>query len=383
MTSHPDQGFPLYYVENKRQEQIFWARYVDVGVAFFGVHIYALASIIHGNLAAESSSKLWWLITQSVLSPLLMAPYLHQRRMKAWKQDALMISTEFEALWKYWQWMGSSAKRKVYSFLFLSAIVILFLCCGVLSTIMAMVMAYAILAWVDVDAPIQRETLEAFQRRATTVAATVVWCKQQPTRRSILGIIRRYTYFVRIQYIAPSSGEHVVKDIRSKLLYEDLTRHGNIDSSSSSIEILVDPEYPLSGYPSLQFIWDLHHSWSLCTWHICCFVAIWFYFCTAALALDIDLDDPPEESAVSFGIIFITPMLLLPHASVLRRREYNQSLLDLYEKGSVVEMAPGKNVCFSNRSVADRDDEPFRAEDSYSGSSSSGSESYESNNEAV
>jgi hypothetical protein len=330
MPDQPNRGLPLYYVENKRQEQIFWAKYVDIGIAFFGLNIYFLAAFIYGNLMVEDVGRH---MVQTSLAPLLMAPYLvvqaqvqHQRRIHMWHQDPLLLSSEFETLWRYWHRLGTTIRRKIYTLVFLSGIVILYFCCGVMTVMLALAMIYSIVGWVDAEAPIQNETLQTFQNRATKVSATVV----RHWRKSAQSVLATRKYFVRIQYTAPT-GERVVKDVRSKLLFEDLERNGNDD-----IEVLVDEQYPLSGYPTLQFLSDFHHSWSLCTWHVACFGSMWLYLFMAAVALDVDLDDSPEESAISFGIMFITPILLLPHASVMRRKEYDHYLRELRERGEVV-----------------------------------------------
>jgi hypothetical protein len=103
------------------------------------------------------------------------------------------------------------------------------------------------------------------------------------------------------------------------------------------LEVLVDPHFPLSGYPTKQFFWDLHNSWPLWYWQGASFAVLWFYLISACLTLDIDLDYPPEELIIPSAIIFLGPTLLLPHASVWRRNAYHKYLLRLYGTGNIVD----------------------------------------------
>jgi hypothetical protein len=336
----PYIGFPLHYIENKRQELLFWAQYVDVGIAFFGLHIFFLAAFLHAKLSADSSEDFWNAMLQATLSPLLMTPYLvvqtrvnHQKRVQAWKDDPMLVTTEFESLSKYWNWMGSTIWQNIYRILFLLGVCTMFLCCGWTALVLGLGMVYCIVEWVDAEAPVQRETLQIFQRQAKPVSASVNKYWREPSRSLFFGITK---YYVRISYLAPS-GHAVTKDIQSKVMYEECVHHR---SNSASIEVLVDPKFPLSGYPTLQFFWDFHHSWPLCYWHLTSFVTMWFYLITSCLALDVDLDYPPEELILPVAIIFTCPLLMLPHASFWRRKQHSQYLQRLYETGTVIDQAP-------------------------------------------
>jgi hypothetical protein len=335
LAQDPEIGFPLHYIENKRQDLLFWAQYVDLGIAFFAFHVYFLAAFIYANLSTESLEDVWIIMLQSALSPLLMSPYLvvqskanHRQRMDAWKHDPMLVVSDFESLSKYWNCMGSTMLRKLYTISFLLGICIICLCCGWTALFLGLGMVYVIIEWVDAEAPIQRDTLLCFQRQAMSVSAAIDnhWWEQS---RSIFFSTKKY-YFVSISYALPS-GHTVTKHIQSQLLYEECNRHGH-----SSTDILVDPHFPLSGYPTLQFFWDLHNSWPMWCWHLVSFFTMWFYLILACLALDVDLDYPPEELIIPIFIILLGPVLLLPHASVWRRKEYHQYLLRLYETGNFV-----------------------------------------------
>lgn len=339
LTRDPDIGFPLHYIENKRQEQLFWAQYVEIGIAFLGIQIFFLAAFIYANLSAQADGDVWIVMLQAILSPILMSPYLvlqstvrHQQRMQAWKDDPLTAITEFESLSKYWHWLGSTMMRKIYSVVFLLGASILFLCCGSLALVLGLGTIYCVAEWVDVEAPIQRETLQSFQSQAKPVSATVDKFWVEPSRSFLFGSKK---YFVQISYVAPS-GHTVSKDIESKLLYEDCTQHDKKD-----IQVFVHPTYPRSGYPCIQFFWDWHRSWPLWCWHVASIVTLWLYLITSCVVMDVDLDYPPDELIFPVTLIFVCPMLLLPHASVWRRKAYHRYWQRLHETGTILEESGG------------------------------------------
>lgn len=174
---------------------------------------------------------------------------------------------------------------------------------------------------------------------------------------------------VRIRYVVPSplstSGINknataaapiiVVKDIQSDFLYQKychtspaattgtVTVTAATTATTTTIPLHLDPDYPLSGYPTILLHHDISNSWSLCQWHIACFMTLLLYLVSACFAVDLidetgefvllvyDSDSPPEDLMIAISIILSGPILLLPGASMLRQLEYDQFLLDLYE----------------------------------------------------
>ncbi|KAG7342831.1 hypothetical protein IV203_020775 [Nitzschia inconspicua] len=250
MAQDVEIGFPFQYIEIKRQEQLFWARYVDICIVFFGFQLYFMAAFIHAKLSTEDVRDV---MVRAALSPILMTPYLvvqssfqHKQRIQAWKNDPLRVSSELESMQKYWQWMGPTWLRKFYGALFLLGVTGLFLCCGWMVLFLGLAMIYAIVEWIDVEAPIKRETLKEFQSQTKTVAATVDECWLEFSNSFLFGSTG---YWVRISYITPS-GDAVTKDVQSKMLYDLFAKQNR---GNRSIEVLVHPDFPRSGYPSLQF----------------------------------------------------------------------------------------------------------------------------------
>jgi hypothetical protein len=65
---------------------------------------------------------------------------------------------------------------------------------------------------------------------------------------------------------------------------------------------------------------------------------------SASLSLNVDtVDDPTvDELVMAVIIIFIGPILMLPHAIIMRRKQHDEFILNLYEngRGRIVDKIP-------------------------------------------
>jgi hypothetical protein len=179
--------------------------------------------------------------------------------------------------------------------------------------------------------------------------------------------------FVRIRYVVPSPSPSsspfsssgidknvaktntnattvvVVKVIQSEFLHKKYTRNSHISTGRTSsaiasntasiattttattVPIHLDPDYPLSGYPTILLNRDISNSWSLLKWHVACLITLWCYLVSACVSLEVDVDGPPEDLWIAIIIMISGPFLLLPGASILRQIEFNRFLLELFE----------------------------------------------------
>jgi hypothetical protein len=346
LTQHPHRGVPLHFVEEKRKDMLFWARYVDIGIAFFGIHIYLLGAFIYSSLSEgggdgdDDYDAIKNTMIMAFLAPIFMFPYLsveanvlHQRRVRAWMEDPFLVSTEVDILRHYCNLVGPSLQRKFYAFSFALGISVLVLYCGWVTLVLGLMAVYSLVQWVDSSVPVSRETLQTFHQRSSTISASILDHWLVPPR-SFFGTTK---FCAKIYYIAPS-GEQVVKDFESTLLYDEcIHQKQHRTSKMTTFPLFVDPEYPCSGYPRLQFFQDYYNSWGLGSWQIASFMSLWIFLMAACLALDIDLDHPPEETAFSLFIVLFGFSLLIPQASVLRQNQHNKYLLHLYEGGVIVD----------------------------------------------
>mmetsp|Transcript_9508 Transcript_9508/g.9260 ORF Transcript_9508/g.9260 Transcript_9508/m.9260 type:complete len:250 (+) Transcript_9508:54-803(+) len=164
---------------------------------------------------------------------------------------------------------------------------------------------------------------------------------------------------VRIRYVVPSplstSGTNknatttapviVVKDIQSDFLYKKYchtspattgTVTAATTTTATTIPLHLDPDYPLSGYPTILLHHDISNSWSLCQWHIACFMTLLLYLISACFAVNL-IDETGEfvllvydsdssdggDLMIAISIILSGPILLLPGASMIRQLEYD------------------------------------------------------------
>ena len=229
--------------------------------------------------------------------------------------------------------------------------------------------------WIHDTSPIKKETLERFKRDPAVVTntratATIVdrddhqdqenySAKENLPKRGWLQRSLSWwfpdtsnRYCVKIRYVVPpppsfsSSGTTkekskeedeaiiVVKDIQSEDLYKECEKK---PTAAITVPIHLDPDYPLSGYPTIQLDRDISNCWTLLKWQIACFTTLWCYLVSACYALDAVLDPfeaggGAEDLLVVVIIIITGPALLLPGASILRQIEHDRFIVDkLYE----------------------------------------------------
>ena len=170
--------------------------------------------------------------------------------------------------------------------------------------------------------------------------------KKKSKRSCSFSFFETSDHYVRIKYVVPSSlhtsssenrengvvrATVIVKDINSEDLYRQCE---NSWKTSTIIPVRLDPDYPLSAYPIVQLDRDISNSWSLPKWHVACFSMIWCYLISACIALDVDVDGPPEDLYTAVVVVITGPVLLLPGASILRQIEHDQFISVLYEPKS-------------------------------------------------
>ena len=146
--------------------------------------------------------------------------------------------------------------------------------------------------------------------------------------------------------VAKTNSTTVVKNIQSEFLYKKCTRNSPTGTGRTSpattatttsiaatttAPIHLHPDFPLSGYPTILLNRDISNSWSLLKWHVACLITLWCYLVSACIALEVDVDGPPEDLWIAIIIMISGPFLLLPGASILRQIEYDRFLLDLFE----------------------------------------------------
>jgi len=270
--------------------------------------------------------------------------------------------------WKYY-----ARRESLYAPSFVVGTLLLWWGCGPITLAWANIAVYCMVQWIHVTSPIQSEILERFRSDPCVVAnvpATVSSVRVANNNLSKGGLLQRkvtsyFPYardrFVRIRYAVPSLSSSfsrrtnsksstnknqeivVVKDIQSEELYMKCEAN---PTSTYTTSIHIDPNFPLSGYPTTQLDRDISNSWGILKWQFACFVTLWCYLVSACSALDIldvtldeDYDDPfqgdprgPEDLCIAVILILSGFGLLLPGASILRQNEHDRFLLNaIYE----------------------------------------------------
>eukprot|EP00536_Pseudo-nitzschia_multiseries_P017205 jgi/Psemu1/314138/fgenesh1_kg.1431_\ len=271
-------------------------------------------------------------------------------------------------------WKHYARKESLYAPSF--AVGTLLLCweCGLMTLLWAYAAVYCMVQWIHPSAPIQREILERFKVDpyvVSNVPATATAVSNAASRKGFRkeGWVQRLrasvnpkarNCFVELRYAVPvargrtrqdskwgeaDSGTVVIKNIQS----EELCRQCEANPASTSVvSVLVDPNFPLSGYPTADLDRDISNSWSLKQWQAACFVTIWCFLFSACSAIDIADNygddafavDKRVEDLCTDAIWILTGFgLLLPGASMLRQTEHDRFLVNiLYEPtGSVIQ----------------------------------------------
>ena len=338
-TKHPRAMIPTILFHRKRRESLYWARYFDLGIAIAGSHLYLFGALTYCRMASvsfalssdnpESSSSVFGvLVALSILSPILMTPYLileqrdrHQRRMQLWSEDPALLVTELEAIRSLWYRLGPTWKRKVYAVMLVLGVVeiVFFMDLGILPGCLAVWTCAQLCSVV----PTRREFLEtSYRHQAHTVTGQIVG---RHTRQ------KQSQYFVRIRYPVPSNASKAVeKEIQvPKDLYDGYAPGDNL-------EVLVLPDRVYSGYPRDKLTRELSTGISTFERQVMCVVTMAAYFVWAWLRL-IDSDFWEVEDVVLFFIIVCAgPSMMMPQADALHRLQYKTWWKELVESGDLI-----------------------------------------------
>jgi hypothetical protein len=302
--------------------------------------------------------EFWIVIFQIVVSPLLMAPYLlveadalYEKQVHFFQTDPLLVCSGFDTLQNLWY------KSSVVTLLpFLIGVVLHYIMCDFTTLLLELIALYSIVQWLDASTPTNKDVLEKFYDQSSNAEeATILkhWYVLPRGNFLISFLCGTMRYYVRICY-SISDGSYVMKDIESKVLYDhcrqlqvsNKKKNTNNEQSTTgtTIDICFDPNCPLSGYPKIQLLEDIHRSWSLRSWQGVCFITLWSYLVSASLSLNVDtVDDPTiDELVMAVIVIFVGPILMLPHAIILRRKQHDEFILNLYEngRGRIVDKIP-------------------------------------------
>eukprot|EP00980_Cylindrotheca_fusiformis_P006188 scaffold1323_cov113-Cylindrotheca_fusiformis.AAC.15 len=348
MDLHIIQGKPIptMLYQDKIQDLQIWAKYVDPIISFIGLYFYLFFAWLYSQLFSTTVEGSATMLIMSLLSLLLMAPYLvletrsrHEHRMDQLRNNPIELVTEFDKLRNIWQSPCLSLTQKSYPLFFGIGLLLTmeFSNAGAIPGCWAV---WTLAKWTDLRIARQRESLMESFRQAKKVDGFLIDCY-------ISGFWSHGSSSVTVEYVAPS-GETIQKKLANERLlqkYLNKKQHKDDDNSTSlesaTTDILVLSGHPSSGYPEPE----IAESWSLCKDQTvsvvsCLLYLLWFliqYDDWLPFYLETNffwLDELVNDIILFWAPAFLGILLMMPQAYAFHRVRYRKLLADVFESGS-------------------------------------------------
>jgi hypothetical protein len=344
------KAIPTDYYQDKISDLQVWAKFVDPCIVFIGLYAYFFLAWLYVQIASTSTQSFIILSVLSILSPLLMTPYLiletrirHQNRLEALCNNPIQVISDFDRLRNIWHSLGPTLVHKLYPILFAVGLLgmAVFSNIGILPGCWSV---YTLTQWTDMMISRQREILVESLRLSKKVTGQLIDCH-------IPGIGQPNTYSVIFRYTAPT-GEIVEKNMENERLYfEFLKRNERSDDETItgilkpvSVDVLVSPNTPTSGYPEME----ISETWRTCKTQTVSILSMTLYVMWYLIQYDdwLPIYFPIENDLLDYLVndilVFWIPGLasicfMMPQAYIFHRSRYRKLLADIFEEGKVIE----------------------------------------------